>query len=151
MQQRLDLQAHLPTVAPKLFALNQAIEDTSISRTLLHLIKMRASQINGCAYCLNMHSEEAIKDGDSHQRLHVLAGWRESGLFTPAERAVLAWTEAVTTISETDPSDALYADLQAHFSTQEIAEITMIINMINLWNRVAVAARMVHPSEAKAA
>ena len=151
MQQRLDLAANAPAIAPKLYALNDAIENSSIGKTLLHLVKMRASQINGCAYCLNIHSAEAIKDGDTHQRYHVLAAWHESTLFTPAERAALAWTDALTQISTLDASDALYNELTKHYSETEIAELTLLINMINFWNRVAISSRMVHPSEAKAA
>jgi len=151
MQQRLDLTASAPAIAPKLYALNDAIENSSISKTLQHLVKMRASQINGCAYCLNTHSAEAIKDGDTNQRYHVLAAWQDSALFTQAERAALAWTEALTQISTRDASDELYDELTTHYSEVEVAELTLLINMINFWNRVGISSRMVHPSEAKAA
>ena len=113
--------------------------------SLLNLVKLRASQINGCAFCLDMHSKDARKLGETEQRLYLLNAWRESPIYTPAERAALAWTEALTQIAETHAPDADYELLQKHFSAKEVADLTILIGMINLWNRVAVGMRTQHP------
>ena len=112
--------------------------------SLTELVKMRASQINGCAFCLDMHSKDARKHGETEQRLYLLSGWRESPLYTPAERAALAWTEALTRVAETHAPDADYRALREHFSDKEIVDLTILIGMINLWNRLAIGMRYVH-------
>jgi AhpD family alkylhydroperoxidase len=111
---------------------------------LIELVKMRASQINGCAYCLDIHSKDARKHGESEQRLHLLSAWRDSPLYTPAERAALAWTEALTSISSGHAPDADYEALRMHFTDKEIVDLTYLIGMINLWNRLAISMRYVH-------
>jgi AhpD family alkylhydroperoxidase len=117
----------------------------AVDRKLLHLLKLRASQINGCAFCVDMHVKEALDDGEDAQRLHLLAAWRESPLYSDKERAVLAWTESLTRLADTGAPDADFAPLRAHFSDAEIVNLTAAIGMINLWNRWAVGFRSQHP------
>jgi len=135
-------------VAPEGYAALREIESyirrSGLPPSLIELVKMRASQINGCAFCLDMHSKDARKHGESEQRLYLLNGWRESPLYSPAERAALAWTEALTLVSETHAPDADYAPLREHFSEKEIVDLTILIGMINLWNRLAIGMRYVH-------
>ena len=116
--------------------------------SLIELVKMRASQINGCAFCLDMHSRDARRNGESEQRLYLLDAWQESSLYTPRERAALAWTEAVTRVADTHAPDAPYDGLRPHFSEKEIVDLTILIGMINLWNRIAVGFRNQHRVEA---
>jgi AhpD family alkylhydroperoxidase len=115
-----------------------------LPKRLIELVKMRASQINCCAYCLDVHARDARKAGETEQRLYLLNAWRESPLFSPAERAALAWTEALTNVSQTHAPDADYVALRPHFSDKEIVDLTYLIGMINLWNRLAVGMRYVH-------
>jgi AhpD family alkylhydroperoxidase len=147
-QQRL----HTPKVAPDgykaLSGVESYLRQCGLERSLIELVKMRASQINGCAYCLDMHSKDARRAGESEQRLYLLSAWRESPLYTPRERAALAWTEAVTLIADTHAPDAAYDALRPHFSEKEIADLTILVGMINLWNRIAIGFRYEHPVEA---
>ncbi|MBL0311583.1 MAG: carboxymuconolactone decarboxylase family protein [Holophagaceae bacterium] len=106
--------------------------------SLLNLVELRASQLNGCAYCMDMHATEAQEGGESQRRLNVLAGWREAPLFTPRERAALAWTEALTELGRHAVSDALYDATRQHFSEQELVDLTYAIALINAWNRLGV-------------
>ena len=108
---------------------------------LLELVKLRASQINGCAYCLDMHSKDAIAIGENEQRLHVLAAWREAPFYSDRERAALAWCEAVTEIAKTGVPDDVYEEVKSIFSPEEIMELTYAIVTINSWNRLAVSMR----------
>lgn len=117
----------------------------------MHLVKMRASQINGCAYCLAMHSRDARRAGETEQRLYLLDGWQESPIYTPRERVALAWTEAVTRIADTHAPDDAYEALRPHFTEKEIADLTILIGMINLWNRVAISLRSQPAVEPKTA
>jgi len=128
-----------------------AIAKSGLEHSLLQLVKIRASQINGCAFCIDMHVKDAVKAGESHQRLHLLDGWRDSPAYTDRERAALNWTETLTRIAKTHAPDADYAMLQAQFSETEIAWLTLSIGAINLWNRVQIGLRAVHPVEAPAA
>ncbi|HEY6834638.1 MAG TPA: carboxymuconolactone decarboxylase family protein [Pseudolabrys sp.] len=116
---------------------------------LLALVKMRASQINGCAFCLHMHSEEALKLGESNERLLLLDAWRESALYSDRERAALAWTEALTKIAETHAPEAVYDEVRGVFSEDELIALSIGIAMINAWNRVAIGFRTQHPSDRK--
>jgi AhpD family alkylhydroperoxidase len=125
--------------------LEEALKNCGLEHSLLALVKMRASQINGCAFCLDMHSKDARKNGETEARLYLLNAWRESPLYTPRERAALAWTEALTLISETHAPDEHFEELQRHFTEAEIANLTIMIATINAWNRIAIAARSVHP------
>lgn len=112
--------------------------------SLLHLVKLRASQINGCAFCIQIHTADALKSGESHLRLHMIAGWHDSTLFTPRERAALAWTEALTLVADTHAPDPVWDDVSAVFDEDEVAFLTFAIGAINLWNRTQIAFRAVH-------
>jgi AhpD family alkylhydroperoxidase len=139
MEARLNAYELAPEVTQQAVALQQAIEATGIDKTLLELIKIRASQINGCAYCLNMHVRDARKQGENEMRLQLLPAWRESTLFTARERAVLAWTETLTHVADRAAPEALYQELRTHLSDKEIVGITSAVAMINFWNRIAIA------------
>ena len=117
---------------------------TKLDKKLLELVKIRASQINHCAYCLDMHVVEAIRLGESERRLHVIAAWKESGMFTPSERAALRLTEALTLVSEDGLPDDVYGEARANFEEREFAELVTVINVINCWNRIT-AATLVEP------
>ena len=142
-------------VAPDGYAALREIESylrrSGLSPSLTELVKMRASQINGCAFCLDMHSKDARKHGETEQRLYLLDAWRESPLYTPAERAALAWTEALTRVAKTHAPDPDYEALRPHFSEKQIVDLTILIGMINLWNRLAIGMRYVHEVELRAA
>ncbi len=112
------------------------IRSSSIEHKLLELVKYRASQINGCVNCLDMHHKEAIRLGETEQRLHTVAAWKESPFFTDRERAALAYTDALTLVSESEIDDELFGELNRHFSKQEIADLTLAVTQINTWNRI---------------
>lgn len=143
--QRMNYYKAAPNVAKALMALEEANKGVSIPLQIRELVKMRSSQINGCAYCLDMHAPEARAAGVSQQKLDVLAAWRESPVFDATERAALAWCEAITRIEANGASDADYEAIAAVFSEQERAELTLVVTTINVWNRFAVGFRMVHP------
>ncbi len=145
MKERLDAFAKAPQLMKAVLALNQAVQESGLERGLLHLIKLRASQINGCSYCVDMHSHEARKDGESEQRLYLVAAWKESPLFTDRERAAFAWVEAVTLVAGGGVSDELYAATRRHFSEEELVKLTVAVAMINTWNRLSVAFHKLHP------
>lgn len=129
-----------PALLQHLVALAKAAEASGLSASLIHLIKIRASQLNGCAFCQHMHANEARKDGENQQRLDVLPAWREVGaVFTPAEQAALRWTEALTLMAQLGVSDANYAAVAAEFSEAQILDLSVLIVTINSWNRIAVA------------
>jgi len=134
-------------IAPDGYQALRAVEvylaKCGLPKRLIELVKFRASQMNGCAYCLDVHSKDARKAGETEQRLYLLDAWRESPHYTPAERAALAWTEALTRIAETRAPDADYAALREHFSDKEIVDLTYLIGMINVWNRLAIGMRYV--------
>lgn len=117
------------------------IARSDIEPELADLVRMRVSQINGCAFCLDMHSHDARKRGETEQRLYLLDAWRETSLYSDRERAALAWAEALTGISETHAPDADYEELREHFSDKEIVDLSIAIGMINLWNRLSIANR----------
>lgn len=121
-----------------LSGIEEYISKSNIEPSLKHLVKMRVSQINGCAYCMSMHTEEALKDGDRVDRLAVLSAWRETDWFTPREQAALAWAEALTNISTTHISDELYESVREQFSEKDLADLTLAIIAINGWNRFAI-------------
>lgn len=123
--------------------LHKYTEDSGLERSLLELVKTRASQINGCAYCIDMHTKDARALGENEQRLYLLNAWREAPFYTERERAALAWTEVVTLISESHASDEDYAAARAQFSEQELVDLTMAIISINGWNRLAISFRAV--------
>jgi AhpD family alkylhydroperoxidase len=121
--------------------LEQAVRESALEPELLELVKMRASQLNGCAYCLDMHSKDARARGETEQRLYVLPAWREAPFYSDRERAALAWTEAITLVSETDAPDDVYEQLTGHFNEDEIVALTLAIVAINGWNRFAIGLR----------
>lgn len=116
-----------------------AIDAAGVPRAIYHLLQLRASQLNGCAFCVKMHTREARQDGESDDRLHRLVVWRHVGDFSPAERAALAWAEALTRIGEETDYGALRAGLRAHYNDAQIGAITSVVGMINLWNRLQVS------------
>lgn len=130
-----------------LFALEAALNASPLDHGLLHLIKLRASQINACAFCIHMHTAEALKDGDTPLRLHMLVAWRESPLYTARERAALAWTEALTRLEQTGAPDADWEAVTDTFSEDERAWLSLAIGAINVWNRVQIGFRATHPTE----
>ncbi|BAW79868.1 alkylhydroperoxidase [Candidatus Nitrosoglobus terrae] len=126
-----------PDAIKALSSANQYI--TSIDKKLWALIELRISQINGCAYCVNIHSRQAREAGEDQQRLDCLTVWRESSFFNEAECAALAWAESLSHISATRAPDNVYKTLQQHYSEQQIVDLTLIISMMNMWNRIAVS------------
>lgn len=145
MKPRLQFYAQAPELMKLVVALNAAVDECGLEKSLLHLIKLRASQINGCSYCVDMHSREARHDGETEQRLYLVAAWKESPLFSERERTAFAWTEAVTNIANGGVSEALYAEALQHFSGEELVKLTVAVGMINTWNRLCVSFHAIHP------
>ncbi|CAN1601293.1 Carboxymuconolactone decarboxylase-like domain-containing protein [Pseudomonas mediterranea] len=141
MSQRLDYYSASPGAMKAMIGLEALTSRLSIEPALLHLIKIRASQLNGCAFCTDMHSVDARRLGETERRLFAVAVWRDSGFFTDRERAALAWTEAVTLLAQSQVPDDVYAQARACFSEEEMVDLTMAISTINSWNRLAVSFR----------
>ena len=141
MTQRLNYAQQSPEIFKKLVDLSVAVKQSSIDAGLLHLVDIRVSQLNGCAFCLDMHVKEAKIHGERELRLHHLAIWRESPLFDARERAALAWAEVLTRIPAEGVPDEAFSGLRTHFSDKEIADLTFAIMTINAWNRAGVAFR----------
>lgn len=142
------LQNHFklaPESIKALVALEASFKASGLEEGLLNLVKLRASQINGCAFCIHMHSTEARARGETEMRLYMLNAWRESSLYTERERAALAWTEALTLVAATGAPDADYALLASAFDEAEQVQLTLAIGAINLWNRLQVGFRAAHP------
>jgi AhpD family alkylhydroperoxidase len=150
MKPRLNLYQAAPESIKALIAVENQIQSSGLEQSLIELVRMHASQINGCAYCINMHTQDARKQGETEQRLYLLDAWREAPAYTDRERAALAWTEAVTLISETRAPDDVYEELCRHFSPAEAVNLTVLIGAINTWNRLAIAFRALPPVKAKA-
>ncbi|HMH80681.1 MAG TPA: carboxymuconolactone decarboxylase family protein [Candidatus Acidoferrum sp.] len=155
MQPRIPYNKYSPHALQAMLALERHLKNCGLEEKLLHLIKLRASQINGCAYCIDMHSKDARAGGDTEMRLYALNAWRETPFFTARERAALAWTESLTRISENHAPDEIYDATLKEFSEQELVDLTYAIATINAWNRLAIAMRAVpgeyQPAERKAA
>ncbi|MBP2148291.1 carboxymuconolactone decarboxylase family protein [Xanthobacter autotrophicus DSM 597] len=151
MEPRMNVAEAAPALYAAVRALDGAVMKSGLEKRLLHLVKLRASQINGCAYCIDMHVKESLADGIPAQHLHMLAAWRESPLYSPRDRAALEWIESVTLISQTGIPDSAYAAVTTEFSPEEIAKLTIAIGTINVWNRIAVSSRMLHPVDRAAA
>ena len=149
MTQRLDYKQASPKGFAAMLGLEQHARSSGLDHALLELVKTRVSQINGCAFCLDMHVKEAKIHGESELRLHHVAIWHESNLFAPRERAALAWTEAVTRLPEGGIPDALFDEARSHFSEKELSDLTFAIMVINAWNRVAIAFKAVPGSADK--
>jgi len=143
MTQRLDYQKQAPELFKKLAAYGMATKAGAIEQSIIDLIDIRASQLNGCTFCLDMHVKEATIHGERPLRLHHIAGWRESNLFSPRERASLAWTEVLTQLPPQGVPDELYERVRTQLSEQEIVELTHAVMAINAWNRANVAFRTV--------
>ena len=141
--QRLSIPKTAPEGYAALAAVEAYIQHSGLPARLVDLVKMRASQINGCAFCLDMHSKDARKLGETEQRLYLLNAWRESPIYTPAERAALAWTEAVTLVGETRVPDEVYELARRHFGAKDLVDLTLAVVAINGWNRLAIAFRTV--------
>ncbi|MFL6698440.1 MAG: carboxymuconolactone decarboxylase family protein [Vitreoscilla sp.] len=139
MEPRLDIYKASPDALKAMLAFSAATEKLGLEKPLLELVKLRASQINGCAFCVDMHSADARKGGETERRLYAVAVWHETPFFTPRERAALAWTEAVTRISVEGAPDDVYSALNAQFTPKEQMDLTLAISMINCWNRLAIS------------
>ncbi|SON58376.1 alkylhydroperoxidase AhpD family core domain protein [Hartmannibacter diazotrophicus] len=145
MKARLNHFATAPELMQAVVTLSNAVNESGLEASLLHLVKLRASQINGCSFCVEMHSREARQDGEREERLYLTSAWRESPLFSERERAALAWTEALTEIAGRGVSDEAYDTVRGQFSDSEVTKLSVAIAMINTWNRLMVSARTVHP------
>jgi AhpD family alkylhydroperoxidase len=143
MQPRIDYRKFSPEPMKALLAMEEYIAGCGLEHKLVHLLKLRASQINGCAYCIDMHSIDARAAGETEQRLYALDAWRETPFYDDRERAALAWIEALTLVSETHVPDEVYEETKAHFNDQEILDLTYIGATINAWNRLAISTRAV--------
>ncbi|MBJ7312626.1 carboxymuconolactone decarboxylase family protein [Rugamonas sp. CCM 8940] len=141
MEPRIDFYTASPEGFKAMLAFEAAVSKLGLETSLLELVRLRASQINGCAFCVDMHVSDARKAGESERRLQTVVVWRETTLFTPRERAALAWTEALTRIADTHAPDADYQALTQHFSPKEAVDLTLAINSINSWNRLAISFR----------
>jgi AhpD family alkylhydroperoxidase len=143
MEQRIDLAKHAQEAQKSLHALEKYIATCGLDHKLIHLLKLRASQINGCAYCIDMHSKDARALGETEQRLYELNAWRETPFYSERERAALEWTESLTLVSQTHVPDETYEAVKKHFSEKEIVDLSILVSLINMWNRLAIAARTV--------
>lgn len=141
MQKRLDYSKVVPGAVQAMYKLNKYSEESGMEHSLLELVKTRVSQINGCAYCIDMHTKDARSLGESEQRLYALSAWRETPFYTDRERAALGWAEAITLISESHESDEEFEAARAQFSEEELVKLTMAVITINGWNRLAIAFR----------
>jgi AhpD family alkylhydroperoxidase len=147
--QRLNYAAQSPELFKKLADFSTSIRKGSIEASIIHLVEIRASQLNGCSFCLDMHVKEAKIHGERELRLHHIATWHESPLFEPRERAALAWTEVLTRLPEGGVPDDLYERVRGHFSEKELSDLTFVVMAINAWNRAGVAFRSVPGSADK--
>ena len=142
MTTRLNAKAIAPDAFKALRGLQDYVDASGLEKPLIELVKVRASQINGCAFCIAMHTADAVKGGESHARLHLLNAWRETEIFTPRERAALALTEAVTLVAEGHVPDAVYEEAHRQFSDKEVVDLAYAIFAINAFNRLAITFRM---------
>lgn len=138
MSARLNWYKLSPDAYKAMIGLEQALEKSGLERSLLELLRLRASQLNGCAYCVNMHSNDARQAGETEQRLQCVSVWRETGFFTPRERAALAWTESLTLLATQGAPQTQFEALREHFTDKEVVDLTLAIGTINAWNRFGV-------------
>jgi len=141
MEQRFDVSKLIPEGYKAMFGLHTFVQSCGLDLGLLELVRLRISQINGCAFCVAMHVPLARKHGLSDDQINLVATWKEAPIFSPRERAALVWAEAVTVLTSQEVPDAAYAQVQAQFSNEEIAKLTLCISEINAWNRLMVASR----------
>jgi len=135
---RIDYKAASPRGFQAMLGLEAHVRDSGLEHSLIELVKTRVSQVNGCAYCIDMHTKDALAAGETGQRLHLLAAWREAPFYTERERAALAWAEALTLIAGSHVPDELYAEARRQFSEQELVDLTIAVVAINGWNRIAI-------------
>jgi AhpD family alkylhydroperoxidase len=138
---RIDYRSVAPAAMHAQLGIETYVRGSGLEKSLLHLMKIRASYINGCAYCVDMHTKEARLENETEQRLYAIPVWRETPFFTPRERAALAWTDAVTELGRDHVSDAVFEEVRGHFTDAEIVNLTMAVVAINGWNRLAIALR----------
>lgn len=143
MKARLNYSEVAPEALKAMHGLEKYVHGSGLERSLYELVKIRASQINGCAYCIDMHTKDARKAGETEQRLYALSAWRETPFYSPRERAALAWTESLTLISENEVPDSIYESVREQFDEKEIVALSMAIVAINGWNRLAIGFRTV--------
>jgi AhpD family alkylhydroperoxidase len=141
MTQRIDYAQAFPEAIKAMGMMEASLRHSGLEKPLLDLVKLRASQVNGCAYCIDMHTKDARAGGETEQRLYGLTAWRESPFFTPRERAALSWTEAITNIQEGHATQAAYDEARKEFDEPELVKLTFAITAINTWNRIAIAFR----------
>jgi AhpD family alkylhydroperoxidase len=147
MSRRIPYYQASPEAIKQLSTIRPYIESTNIEPRLRARVELRSSQINGCAYCVDMHSREAREAGETQQRLDCLTVWRETSFFDDRERAALAWAESVTLVSEAHVPDEVYDEARKHFSDKDLVDLTLIVAVINAWNRIAIGFRSVHPAQ----
>jgi AhpD family alkylhydroperoxidase len=150
MEARINPYKTAPEMMKAMMQLEEVIQGSGLEKPLPDLVKIRASQINGCAFCLQMHTHEARIGGELEERLYLLDAWRESSFYTPRERAALAWTEAVTLVAQGHVPDAAFEETSSQFDRVELVKLTLLITTINAWNRIAIAFRIPHGSSAHA-
>lgn len=143
MQSRLSYEKAAPGALRAMLSLEKYVQESGLERSLLELVKTRASQINGCAYCIDMHTKDARAAGETEQRLYALNAWRETPFYTDRERAALAWTEAVTLVHNGHVPDEVFQQAQEQFTDNELVNLTTAVVAINGWNRLAIAFRAV--------
>ena len=146
MKARMNYTAANPEAYQTMLQLEKFVRESGLEPKWLELIKIRASQINGCAFCLDMHTKDARKLGETEQRIYLLNAWREADVYSEEERAILALTEAVTLIAERGVSEGVYAQVREHFEEKQIVSLIMAINVINCWNRLAITTGMTAPA-----
>lgn len=142
---RLDPYARPSQPLRAMVGLETALAESGLEHSLYELVKIRASQLNGCAFCIHMHTRDARESGETEERIHLLPAWRESSLYSDRERAALGWTEALTRLSETHAPDDDWQAVRAELTDEEIVNLTLLIGAINVWNRLAVGLRLPHP------
>lgn len=145
MHTRLDFERADPASLKAMLALSQHVETCGLEHGLVELVKIRASQINGCAFCIHMHTRDARAAGETEERIYLLPAWRESPLYTSRERAALAWTESLTLLAQSHAPDEDFDEVRREFADEELARLTLLIGVINVWNRIAVGFRKEHP------
>ena len=145
METRLNPYKAAPELLQAITALTHQLEGGGLETSLAELVKIRASQLNGCAFCIHMHSRDARAAGETEKRIYLLDAWRESPLYSARERAAPAWTEAVTLVARTHVPDDVYAEARAEFWEEGLAKLTLVIGVINVWNRIATGFRAQHP------
>jgi AhpD family alkylhydroperoxidase len=143
MEPRLDYRKLAPEALQAMLALETYLAQCGLDHNLIHLLKLRASQINACAYCIDMHWKDARAGGETEQRLYGLDAWRESPYYTDRERAALAWIESITLVAGTQAPDDVFAEVRKHFSDKEIVDLVYVASTINAWNRIAISLRAV--------